>query len=80
MKFLFAPFFGLSLLASCSKVKNCECKTTWVDYTEFGAVNREEVTAHPVKGNKKEAKTQCNIIKTNQTPVEGHYTLCSIKK
>lgn len=80
MKYLAITIIGLSVLASCSKVRNCECKTTWVDYTEFGAVNREEITSFPVKGSKKDAKTECDIIATNQDKVEGYYTLCTVKK
>ena len=77
--FLFAAILGVSVLASCSKVRNCECKTTWVEYTEFGAADREETTSFPVKGTKKDAKTECDIIATNQDNIEGHYTLCSVK-
>ena len=79
MKYLAITIFGLSVLASCSKVRNCECKTTWVDYTQYGPVTREETTSYPVKGNKKDAKTECDIISTNQDYPDGYYTLCSVK-
>jgi hypothetical protein len=64
---------------SCQKIRNCECKTTWVDYTTWGNVNKEKVVAYPVKGTKKEAKTQCDILATNQANTDGYYTTCEVK-
>lgn len=63
----------------CVKTRNCECKTTWIDYTEYGPVEREDVVAYPVKGTKKNAETDCDIIMTNQNNVDGYYTACTVK-
>jgi hypothetical protein len=42
-------------------------------------VNKEKVVAYPVKGTKKEAKTQCDILATNQANTDGYYTTCEVK-
>lgn len=76
-KYLF--IFSVLLLISCVKRRNCECKTTWVEYTQYGPVEREKIVGYPLKGTKNNAKTECDIIKTNQNNVDGFYTTCSLK-
>lgn len=76
-KYLF--MFSVLFLFSCVKSRNCECKTTWIDYTVYGPVEREKIVAYPLKGSKNSAKTECDIIKTNQENVDGYYTSCGLK-
>lgn len=79
MKKLSVFLLSLPFLFSCVKTRNCECKTTWIDYTQFGPVEREEIVAYPLKGTKNDAKAECDIIKTNQNNVDGFYTACTLK-
>ncbi|MCO5259210.1 MAG: hypothetical protein M9916_03615 [Crocinitomicaceae bacterium] len=77
MKYLLLLF--LIGLISCSKVQNCECTTSWIDYTQYGPVTRYDVKSYPVSGNKKNAKTECDIIKTNTNLGDEYYTECKVK-
>lgn len=67
-------------LFSCKRTQSCECKTTWETYNTGSTVTHEEIVAYPVKGTKKENKTQCDIIKTNQQNATEYAVNCSVKK
>ncbi|HZH85814.1 MAG TPA: hypothetical protein VFD77_00760 [Brumimicrobium sp.] len=79
---LIVIIFSSFALFSCKKVRNCECKTTWVEYTQWGAVNKETITAYPLKDTKSNAKTECQVISTNlniDNGENGMYTGCELK-
>ncbi|HRP51993.1 MAG TPA: hypothetical protein PLI97_00600 [Fluviicola sp.] len=67
------------LFFSCKKTRNCECKYTWDDYTEWGVVKREKTVAFPLKDTKANAKKECEIINTNQNVDPATYVSCELK-
>lgn len=69
----------LIFASSCKRTQKCECKTTWETY-EFGMTQtHEDITSYPVKGTKKENKTQCDIIKSGLPQEDGFYSTCEVK-
>jgi hypothetical protein len=78
----FVAAIVLLAAASCKKVRTCECKTTWTTYSQWGAADHEEITAHPIKDTKANAKEECDIVRTNMNSVnpDGYYTSCELKK
>lgn len=68
-----------SVLFSCVKTRNCECKQSWVEQSPWGPVDKEEIVAYPLKGTKANAKTECDIIKTNMAVADDVYVSCELK-
>ena len=60
--FLCAAIFAIATMSSCTKVRTCQCKTT---YNELNGETFYE--SYPVGGNKKSAQNSCNAFnKFNQ--------------
>lgn len=80
-KFILLSLILSLTIISCKRTQNCECTTTSIAYDSNGsAYDKIEISSFSVNGSKKENKTQCEIIQTNQIQDNGYTTTCEVKK